>query len=148
MRLTLHTDYAYRVLIHVAVSRQGPCPVREIAEAYDISAHHLTKIVATLARAGFVTALRGRGGGVRLARPPESINLGAVARVMEDDFDIVVCFAQGACLCRITSACRLAGIMNEALTAFLAVLDRYTLAHIVANEDALRDLLSLPEGTA
>lgn len=145
MKLTLHTDYAYRVLIHLAVSPKVQCTVNEIAEAYDISAHHLTKIVNTLAKAGFITAIRGRNGGVRLARPPESINLGAVARVMEEDFDIVVCFAQGTCACRITSACRLAGVMNEALTAFLAVLDRYTLADIVANENSLRQLLSLPE---
>ncbi len=147
MKLTLHTDYAYRVLIHLAVSPKSQCTVGEIAGAYDISAHHLTKIVGTLARAGFVTATRGRNGGARLARPPESINLGAVARTMEEDFDIVVCFAPGVCACRITSACRLAGVMNEALTAFLAVLDRYTLAQIVANENSLRQLLSLPDDT-
>lgn len=145
MKLTLHTDYAYRVLIHLAVSQKEQCTVKEIAGAYDISAHHLTKIVNTLAKAGFITAVRGRNGGVRLARPPESINLGAVARVMEDDFDIVVCFAKGTCACRITSACRLAGVMNEALTAFLAVLDRYMLTDIAANEAKLRNLLSLPE---
>lgn len=144
MKLTLHTDYGYRVLIHLAVNAKEQCTAQEIAEAYDISTHHLTKIVGTLAKAGFITAIRGRHGGARLARPPESINLGAVARVMEDDFDIVVCFARGACQCRITPACRLAGVMNEALTAFLAVLDRCTLADIVANETKLRDLLSHP----
>ncbi len=141
MRLTYYTDYALRVLTYLALDTGRVATIGEIAEAYGISRNHLTKVAHELGRAGFVETLRGRGGGLRLARAPDAIRIGDVVRRMEDDFDIVACFGAGGKAggggCVIAPDCRLAGMLGEALQAFLAVLDRYTLADLVAAPAAL-----------
>lgn len=131
MRLTLHSDYALRVLMYLGLRGGERASVEEIARAYGISAHHLTKVVQRLSRGGFVETLRGRGGGLRLARPPGEIRIGAVFRYTEEDLAIVDCFAD-PCACAIAGACGLQPLLNEALGAFLAVLDRATLADLIA----------------
>lgn len=130
VRLTLHTDYALRVLMYLGLRGEGLASIREIAEAYRISENHLTKVVHGLARAGFVETLRGRGGGLRLALPPERISIGAVVRRTEEDMALVACFAD-AHACAIAGPCRLQSLLGEALGAFLAVLDRATLADLL-----------------
>ena len=105
----------------------------EVARRYRISRNHLMKIVQTLAPAGFVASARGRGGGLRLGRAPEAINLGAVVRATEDSFALVECFDRDRNTCIVASACGLRGVLDEALGAFLAVLDRYSLADLVAD---------------
>jgi Rrf2 family nitric oxide-sensitive transcriptional repressor len=144
MRLTRFTDYALRSLIFLGLRGEAGARIREIAAHYEISEHHLTKVVQELARAGFVQTLRGRGGGLRLARAPEAIGVGAVVRALEEDLTLVECFAAGS-NCAIRRSCGLKGILGEALAAFLAVLDRYTLADLLGPEAQLRKALRLPQ---
>jgi Rrf2 family transcriptional regulator, nitric oxide-sensitive transcriptional repressor len=130
MRLTRYTDYALRTLIYLGLSEPRQGSIAEISRAYGISENHLTKVVHHLGRLGLVKTSRGRGGGLRLALPPEQIIVGQVVRQTEDDLALVECFANDACA--ITSACRLRGVLGEALAAFLTVLDRYTLADLLS----------------
>lgn len=130
MRLTRLTDYAYRVLIYLAATRDRQVTIREIAANYSISRNHLMKVANLLARNGFVRAVRGRGGGLSLARPPSEINLGDVARKLEEDFAVVECF-RGTGRCRIEPGCRLKPMLARAVDAFLSELDGTTLADIV-----------------
>lgn len=146
MRLTDHTDYSLRTLIYVAVHPDALVHVQSVADAFDIPKNHLVKIVQKLGQMGFLHTVRGRSGGIRLGRAPERIGLGEVVRAMEPDFAMVECFHQGDNACVITSACNLRGVLGEALRSYFAVLDRYTLADLVAQPAVLRRLLG--EGAA
>ncbi|MDZ4380370.1 MAG: Rrf2 family transcriptional regulator [Parvibaculum sp.] len=143
MRLTLHTDYALRLLMHLALAPERRVTIAEVSDAFAISRNHLTKVAHELGKAGFVETLRGRGGGLRLARPAEEILVGDVVRAMEEDFRIVECFDREANECCIAPACRLKRLLKEALDAWLAVLDGATLGDLVANPRPLRRLLAL-----
>ncbi|MFB9047669.1 Rrf2 family transcriptional regulator [Sphingobium indicum] len=140
MKLTLFTDYSMRVLLYLGARPDRLCSIGEVAQAYGISQNHLMKVVNQLARSGDVESVRGRSGGIRLGRPPEEINIGALIRQTEDGFDLVDC---GGCV--VAPACGLTGVLKEALGAFLAVLDRYTLADLLPKR---RDLASLFERNA
>lgn len=143
MRLTLHTDYALRLLMHLALAPGRLVTISEVAEAYAISRNHLVKVAHELGKQGFVETLRGRGGGLRLACPPEDISIGHVVRVMEEDFRIVECFDQATNSCCIVPACRLKHLLREALDAWIAVLNGATLADLVTRPAPLRRLLAL-----
>jgi Rrf2 family nitric oxide-sensitive transcriptional repressor len=143
MRLTVYTDYALRVLMYVAV-RPEPLPtIGQIADAYQISRNHLMKVVYELGQAGYLETVRGKNGGLRLARKPQEIGLGRLVRETEPDMALVPCFDPIRAECAITPACRLRGALSEARAAFLAVLDGYTLADLVSNGAALQALLGL-----
>lgn len=129
MHITQHTDYALRVLIYLAVNEGRLATVQEIAERFDISRSHLMKVVNGLIHAGCVEGLRGKGGGLRLARAPADIVIGDVVRAMEVDLNLVECFADGS-QCLLTPNCRLQGVFHGALNAFFEVLDRATLADV------------------
>lgn len=130
MRLTHHADLSLRVLMHLALSGERRVTIKEISEAFGISRNHLMKVAHKLARLGYVVSTRGGGGGLRLGRSPESIVIGRVVRDMEPDFGLVECFRpENRCI--ITPACALPRMLDEALRAFLAALDRYTLADLV-----------------
>ncbi|MXP62397.1 Rrf2 family transcriptional regulator [Roseomonas sp. M0104] len=133
MRLTLHTDYALRALIYLGLRPGRRVSIREIAAAHRISENHLVKVVHNLGRGGFIETVRGRGGGLQLARPPEQIRVGDVVRFTEEDMALVACFqsAEGAG-CALVNACRLQSLLGEALGAFMAVLDGRTLADLLA----------------
>jgi Rrf2 family nitric oxide-sensitive transcriptional repressor len=144
MQLTRYSDYSLRVLIFLAVQREGLATTEQIAKAYGISLAHLSKVVKHLARRGYVETVRGRSGGLRLAVPPEEIVLGEVVRSTEETLALVECFsAPGSGACRIESACDLARVLDQALRAFLAVLDGHTLADVVRRRTALRQLLAI-----
>ena len=145
MRLTAHTDYALRVLIYAAVAPQGLCQIEEISSAYAISKNHLMKVVRGLAEKGFLITVRGRGGGLKLARPPREIVVGDVVRAMEDDFAQAECFRPAKNSCVITPACGLKGVLDRAVQAYLAALDKVTLADISKRNTALAELLSLTD---
>ncbi|MGE0152878.1 MAG: Rrf2 family transcriptional regulator [Reyranellaceae bacterium] len=132
MRLTLHTDHALRLLTLLALEPDRRHTIEEMARRYGISRNHTMKIVQTLVAAGFVESVRGRHGGLRLAGDAGKIRLGAVVRATEDGFALVECFDQARNACVISPACGLRGVLDEALQAFLAVLDRYTLADLTA----------------
>jgi Rrf2 family transcriptional regulator, nitric oxide-sensitive transcriptional repressor len=128
MRLTVHTDYALRLLMALAMDPGERQTIEQIAHRYRISRHHLTKVAQTLVRAGFVDSQRGRGGGLSLRRPAAQITLGSVVRSTEDDFALVECFHGAGRSCSIASDCGLPAPLREALDAFFRVLDRHTLA--------------------
>ena len=130
MRLTTFSDYAFRVLIYLG-GTQGLVTIADIAGAYGISENHLMKVVHQLSRLGYIETVRGKGGGMRLARPPREIKVGEVLRATEDGFDLVECMGEGDSDCRIVRACVLKGALGEALAAFLGTLDGYTLADLV-----------------
>ena len=131
MQLTRYSDYALRVLIYLALEPQRLATIEEIAGSYGISRAHLMKVVHQLGLRGYVETVRGRGGGLRLARRPEDIRVGEVVRATEGKMALVECFEPSS-RCAIEPACALRSALHEALRAFLAVLDRYTLADLVA----------------
>ncbi len=141
MRLITFTDYTVRVLIYLGINQERLATVAELAESYEISRNHLTKVVHFLGRLGYVETLRGRGGGIRLACSPEEINLGQLVRETEKKTIIVECFNQDSSQCKIASACRLIDILNEAQDAFFAVLDTYTLHDLIVNPRSLHKLI-------
>jgi Rrf2 family nitric oxide-sensitive transcriptional repressor len=142
MRLTSYSDYSLRLLMYAATRRER-VTIQGAADAYGISKNHLMKVAFDLGRLGYLETVRGRGGGLRLAKPPEAIGLGALLRQTEEDFRIVECFDPATNGCVISRACRLKGILHEATAAWLAVMDRYTLADLTGRNPALaRQLLS------
>lgn len=147
MRLTLYTDYSLRVLMYLSVRGQNHlATIQEIADAYQISKNHLMKVTYNLGQLGLIETTRGRGGGIRLAQPPEEINLGAVIRKTEEDFHLVECFNPENNLCKLSSECQLKFALNEALQAYLAVLDKYHLSDFLQSTDTLLALLGIRDG--
>ncbi len=142
MRLSTYTDYTLRTLMYLAVNAGRRTTIAELARTWRISEAHLMKIVHQLGVAGDVETIRGRNGGLRLGRPAAAINLGTVVRRTEVDMDLVACFDGGA-TCAISEVCVLQAVLHEALEAFLAVLDRTTLADLVAPRARLAALLGL-----
>ena len=145
MRLTQWTDYTLRVLMYCAATqgREQPVTITEVAEGYGISRSHLMKIVQELAAQGLLETTRGRGGGMRLMKPPSEINLGAVVRQTETDFHLVECFDPLVNRCRLSDNCRLKGALGAAINAYLAVLDGVTLADLVDAPASTREVLPL-----
>ena len=171
MRLTNYSDYALRSLIYLAVKPEPHklANISDIADSYNISKSHLTKIIHQLGQLGYIDSVRGKNGGIRLARAPKDINLGVLIKQIEADFALVECFVVPATNdetgkgqpnsaltlidataspsisklgCVISPVCQLKSVFYEALTAFIAVLERYTLADIINNEAQLAELLS------
>ncbi|MGE5506519.1 MAG: RrF2 family transcriptional regulator [Actinomycetota bacterium] len=134
MRLTLHTDYALRVLVHVGLRDGDLVTITEIADCYGISKNHLTKVVHQLGRSGFLETVRGKYGGVRLLMRPEDIRLGEFVRRTEEDFALVRCLREAGDDCRLSGECVARSAFALGLDAFFGVLDRYTLADMLAAE--------------
>ncbi|HEY9279525.1 MAG TPA: Rrf2 family transcriptional regulator [Eoetvoesiella sp.] len=134
MRLTTHTDYAMRLLMYAGRHPDRLCTISEIASAYNISEPHLMKITHRLSQHGWIETVRGKNGGMRLALPPDQINLGAVMRDTENDFKLVECFAHGNS-CTLSGQCHLTAIISDALQSFLGHLDRFSLADILPDKD-------------
>ncbi|WP_173364518.1 RrF2 family transcriptional regulator [Solibacillus silvestris] len=146
MRLTVYTDYSLRTLMYLGVrGRENLVTIQEIADAYQISKNHLMKVTHDLGKIGYIETIRGRGGGIRLAVEPEQINIGEVVRKTEDDFHLVECFNPEGNLCKISPECRLKFALQEALKAYLAVLDTYTLADVLVSKDILSELFGITQ---
>lgn len=141
MRITLHTDYALRMLIYLAIHDPQPRTVNDVAESYGISRNHLLKVALKLKNMGLLATARGRSGGIRLAREPREINVGAVVRGFEDSVPAVECLRSDGRGCILSPICRLKGIVREALGAYLSVFDEYTLADLAANRAELAGIL-------
>lgn len=130
MRLTNFSDYALRVLMYAAAQDGRLITIEETADVYRVSRTHLMKVANQLSRAGYLKAVRGRSGGLALAKRPSRIKLGDVLRATEPDFALVECFmVDNRCL--ITPRCRLRAALKEAMAAFTTTLDRYTLADLI-----------------
>lgn len=137
MKLSLFTDYSLRVLMFAALKGET-FSLSEVAEAYDISRHHLVKVVNYLAKLGYLETRRGRGGGIALGMKPEDIRIGMVVRRTEDTPFIVECFDKQHNTCPINGSCRLKGALAQAVNAFYETLDRHTLRNLVAGTDGTR----------
>lgn len=142
MRLTMYTDYSLRVLLYIGVKgKEELSTVQEISDKYNISKNHLTKVTHELGKMGIIETVRGRGGGIRLKLDPKDINIGETVRKTEDDFHLVECFNCEINQCVITPVCRLKGVLHEALAAYFKVLDSYTLADFVEDNEGLASIL-------
>ncbi len=145
MRLTNFTDYALRVLMYVGAKGDELSTIDEIANYYGISRNHLMKIVFVLGKLGYLSTNRGRGGGIRLGMEPAKVNIGKLIRQTEEDLAPVPCLPDGGGDCRIRSVCVLRGALAEALTAFLGVLDQYTLADLLEPKRRLARLFDFQD---
>lgn len=143
MRLTTFTDYSLRVLIYLAVDPDRRATIAEIATSFDIKENHLSKVVHFLAQQGWLNTVRGKGGGLELALPPDQVNIGDVVRRTEGADVPAECFDRRHNRCRISPVCRLQGVLQEAVQAFHAVLQRHSLADLVHNRQALASLLAI-----
>lgn len=137
MRLTRYTDYSLRVLIHLALHDDRLCSIGEMSRTYDVSHNHLMKVVNALARDGFIQTVRGRAGGMRLARPPEEITVGEVVRRTEEGFELADCSG-----CALSPACGLTSVLAKGMQAMLAVFDSFTIADLLTDKDVMRRLIS------
>jgi Rrf2 family transcriptional regulator, nitric oxide-sensitive transcriptional repressor len=140
MRLTLHTDFALRVLIQVALNDGKLTTIKDIAETFDISKTHLMKVVNDLSQKGYLDTVRGRNGGIRLMREARDINIGQVVRDTEQQLDVIGCMRHKD-YCPIARVCVLRGALRDATEAFLAVLDGHTLADLIKPRRVLSSLL-------
>lgn len=141
MKLTAFTDFSLRVLIYLAAQPGQRPTIAEIATAFDVSEHHLTKVVHFLGKAGWLANVRGKGGGLALGDLPERIGIGAVVRQTEGHSVVAECFSEDGGKCCIAPVCHLRGVLGEAVKAFYAVLDRFTLADLVGNRQQLATIL-------
>lgn len=144
MQLTLHTDYALRVLLYLA-QKNELATISEIADFYQISRNHLVKVVHHLASEGFIQTTRGKHGGMRLARAPELIAVGEVVRRMEPNFDIVECFSSSNQPCVVAPVCALKEVLYRAGNEFLALLDKYTVADAIMQTPSTEQIFSVTQ---
>ncbi len=143
MQINAFSDYALRILIYLALTKERLVTSREIAEAYDLSFDHIAKAAQFLAREEYVHSLRGRGGGMQLARAPKEISIGEIFRLTEAGTGLVECMRPGPVQCVIAPACGLAPILADACEAFYQSLDRKTLADVVPRSQPLKKVLGL-----
>ena len=135
MQLTLYTDYSLRVLVYLSLNQDRSATISEIADFYQISRNHLVKVVHNLSLKSYIISTRGKGGGLRLARKPQLINIGAVVRDTEPNFHIVECFnAESKNDCSVEPICKLKNILGQASTNFLNTLDTYSISDILNND--------------
>jgi Rrf2 family nitric oxide-sensitive transcriptional repressor len=145
MKLTSFTDYSLRVLIYLAAQPKRRATIAAIATSFEVSENHLTKVVHFLGKAGWLANVRGKGGGLELAMPPELIKVGQVVRGTEGGSVPAECFDETGGQCCIAGICRLSGVLAQAVTAFYDTLDRYTLADLVHNRQALARIMFTEE---
>jgi Rrf2 family nitric oxide-sensitive transcriptional repressor len=143
MKLTAFTDYSLRVLMYLATDTTRRTTIAEIAESFGISENHLVKVVHFLGKRGWIETVRGKGGGILLAMPPEQVNIGRVVSDAEGNAMPAECFSEDGGRCVISGTCRLKAVLGEAIRGFYGVLDGYTLADITRNRQALRHLLTI-----
>ncbi|MEL6734314.1 MAG: iron-responsive transcriptional regulator RirA [Pseudomonadota bacterium] len=147
MRLTKHTNYAIRMLMYCASNTEKLSRVSDIAKFYNLPEPFLLKILQSLTKAGYVKSVRGRKGGIRLAKPAQYIGLGEVVRRVEDNFELAECFQAGEAECPLITSCGLSSSLRSALDAFFAVLDEYTIDDLANNQRNLNVLVQLEAAT-
>ncbi|HET8610753.1 MAG TPA: Rrf2 family transcriptional regulator [Burkholderiales bacterium] len=140
MRLTRFTDYALRVLMFVGRQRERTCTMSEIAAYYQISLEHLRKVVHRMAKLGYLNTSRGKGGGIVLARNPATIHIGDVIVAMEEDMNIVDCYAMD---CVLLPGCSLKTALDRGARAFVAAMNEFTLADLLANRGMKKQFRNL-----
>lgn len=141
MKLTLLSDYSLRMLMHLAINQGALVTIAQTADRYNISKNHLMKVAHQLGQQGHIETVRGRSGGLRLAKSPQDIILGHVIREMEQNTVLVECFPGGKGGCLVTKECRLKSILHDAQNVFFDYLDKFTLADLVVDNLSLEHLL-------
>lgn len=134
MRLTDYTDYTLRTLMYLGYNRDRLVTIQDIADLHSISKNHLTKVVHQLGLSDMVETVRGRNGGLKLNKEPADINIGEVVRNTETDFYMAECFDRKNNSCVYSPSCTLKGVLNSATSAYLAVLDGFTLEDLLAKD--------------
>jgi len=142
MKLTLYSDLGLRLMMYLALRYGESVTIQEASERFAISKNHLVKISHQLTKSGLIVSTRGRNGGVKLARSPSEINVEDVLRATEDDFNLVECFGVAKNPCVIVGACKLSGVLDNALAAFFSVLRQSTLADLVKEGAAFNAALT------
>ncbi len=143
VKLTTHTDYGLRTLMSLAAAPERLMTIEELAARHRVSRNHLMKVAQSLIHSGFVVGVRGRSGGLRLARDPATIGVGDVVRALEEDVALVACLGPDPTTCVLSGCCRLTGALGRALAAFLAELDAISLADLASPRRAIRSSLQL-----
>jgi Rrf2 family transcriptional regulator, nitric oxide-sensitive transcriptional repressor len=138
MKLTSFTDYSVRVLMYVGQKDGELASIREVSEAYGISSNHLMKVVHLLGKGGYLETIRGKNGGFRLGKDPAKINIGELIRFTEDDLSIVECMGCKDGRCALKEECRFSDVIEEALRAFLATTDKYTLKDLLKGKKTIK----------
>lgn len=141
MQLTIFTDYGLRTLMYLAAYPERRCSVREVSEHYGISRNHLVKVVHFLSQLGYIDSSKGKGGGIRLAKPAELLRIGDLVRELEPHMQLVECFDKDTSTCRISSGCQLKHFLAEANDAFIKSLNRYALADAVRNKELFPEVI-------
>lgn len=142
MQLTRHTDFSLRVLIYLSLNKKEELvTINEISEHFEILKNHLTKVVHHLAQKGYVETIRGKNGGIRLAKNPADIRLGDVVQAMEMNLDMIDCSKP---LCPLINNCKLKRILNEAKQSFLIILNNYTIEDLNTEPEIMKNLLHFP----
>ncbi len=145
MQLTSFTDYSLRTLMYLAIHQERRCTVQEISGYFEISHNHMVKAVHNLAKLGYIESFKGKGGGIRLAKAPETINLGVIIKELEPDFFIAECFDCSTNYCKIAPICQLKTVLFQAYSQFIQELDKHTLASITSNRSSMIQLFDTRE---
>lgn len=141
MQLTKQTDFAFRTLLALASLEDGELSsVTNLCDYYDISHNHLAKVVQRLSKLGYIIALRGKGGGICLAKKPSEINLADVVRDFEAQLQLVNCSAP---VCKIVNHCKLHGLLGDAMAAFMQTLEAYTLADVLVGDINMSQVINV-----
>lgn len=142
MQLTRHTDFSLRVLIYLSLNKSEKLvTINEISEHFKIVKNHLTKVVNHLAQKGYVETIRGKNGGIRLAKQPAEIKLGDVVQAMEMNLEVVDCTKP---LCPLINNCKLKRVLNEAKKSFLSTLNNYSIKDLNNEPETMKNLLHFP----
>jgi Rrf2 family nitric oxide-sensitive transcriptional repressor len=141
MKLTQYSDLGLRLLMYLALRKGESATIQEVSDRFAVSKNHMVKISHQLTKSGLIESTRGRNGGVRLARLPESINVEQALRATEENFDLVECFGAAKNHCVITGICKLRSVLDAALEAFFEVLREVSLADLVKNSKAIEKYL-------
>jgi len=137
MQLTRFTDYSLRTLMYLASHSGQLSSVKEISGHYGISRNHLVKVVHRLSQLGYIETLKGKGGGIQIAKGAEKIRLGVLISELEPNMNLVECFDVKTNTCRITGACQLKHYLYEAVRSFINTMNKYTLADTIKNKEIL-----------
>ncbi|WP_127145345.1 iron-responsive transcriptional regulator RirA [Pelagibacterium montanilacus] len=143
MRLTRQSSYALRTLMYCSINSPDLSRVSDVAKAYGISELFLFKLIKPLVENRLLETVRGRHGGIRLAKPASEITLLDVVKLTEENFALAECFEGGDTSCPLVAGCDLNSALHEALEAFFAVLRSYTIADLTDKRRAMRSRLGL-----
>ena len=133
MQLTNFVDYSLRSLMYLAAKPGKLCTSKEISEYYGISHHHIVKVIHRLAQLGHLVSSKGKGGGIKLALPAESLKIGDLIKQLEPTMQLVECFNQDTNSCKISNFCQLKHFLHEANSSFIESLNHYTLKDAIKN---------------